>query len=235
MTPRRSLGGQAADQIQPAANLERARRVVVLVLDEDVEPGFGGQQRMPHAAASAARRGRRARARRRRLAASGSHDRGDAFCERLAAGYRLRRYALCRPGKPDTTGTMISGRSVISASTPQSSRRRAASSVSTVHTCTPRPARCASLDEPRRHDARAPGQFRHLIAAVGDARHRPAAPRSVERPPHFLARGAGGDRRLERSRPRGARAARTSRGRRDRRASAARTTSTAARGQLRAD
>src|SRR5262249_42886122 len=44
----------------------------------------------------------------------------------------------------ETTGTIRSGRSVISPSTPQSSSRSASATVSTVHTCTPSPARCAS-------------------------------------------------------------------------------------------
>jgi len=42
------LWREAADQVQPAAHLERARRVVILVLDEKVEAGFGGEQRVPH-------------------------------------------------------------------------------------------------------------------------------------------------------------------------------------------
>ena len=41
------------------------------------------------------------------------------------------------------SGTSRSGRSVISASTPHSSSRRASASASTVHTCTPSPTRCA--------------------------------------------------------------------------------------------
>src|SRR5258706_6516961 len=44
------------------------------------------------------------------------------------------------------------------------------------------------VDEARRHDPRRAGEFRNLITAVADARHRPAAPRSVQRPSHFFAR-----------------------------------------------
>ena len=47
MTPRALVVTQAADQIQSAANLEGARRIVVLVLHVQVEPGFDLEQRMP--------------------------------------------------------------------------------------------------------------------------------------------------------------------------------------------
>ena len=48
ITPRaRSLGRQARDQIETAAHLEGAGRVVVLVLDPDVETQLLRQQRMP--------------------------------------------------------------------------------------------------------------------------------------------------------------------------------------------
>ena len=36
------------NKVEAAANLERAGRIVVLVFDVNVEPGFGGKQRMPH-------------------------------------------------------------------------------------------------------------------------------------------------------------------------------------------
>ena len=39
---------QRGDKVEAAANLERAGRVVVLVFDMNVEPGLGGEQRMPH-------------------------------------------------------------------------------------------------------------------------------------------------------------------------------------------
>jgi len=42
------LGRQAADEVHAAADFERARRVVILVLDEDVETGFRREQRVPH-------------------------------------------------------------------------------------------------------------------------------------------------------------------------------------------
>ena len=35
-------------QVDAAANLERTGRIVIFVFDEDVEPGFGGEERMPH-------------------------------------------------------------------------------------------------------------------------------------------------------------------------------------------
>ena len=113
------------------------------------------------------------------------------------------------------------------------SSRRASSSVSTVQTWTPS-RRGARRDEARRHDARAARDTPAPDSRRRRRAHRPAAPRSVERPAHFLARRAGGDRRLERARRRAARAARTIRGRRDRRRPRARTTSTAAARQLRA-
>ena len=90
------------------------------------------------------------------------------------------------------------------------------------------PAAWASRDEPPRDDARPARPFRHLIAGVADARHRPAAPRSVERPADLLARRAGRDRRLEA--PRFAQHRRPNDPRQTRStASARRTTSTTAR------
>ena len=55
------------------------------------------------------------------------------------------------------------------------------------------------FNETRRYDARATRDFRNLITRVSDGTHRPAAPRTIERPPHFLARRARGDSRLERA------------------------------------
>ena len=49
MTPRsRSSSSSDGDEVQPAANLERAGRVVILVLDVNIEAGLRGEQRMPH-------------------------------------------------------------------------------------------------------------------------------------------------------------------------------------------
>jgi hypothetical protein len=39
---------QTADQIETAAHLERARRVVVLMFDEHIEPGLAREQRVAH-------------------------------------------------------------------------------------------------------------------------------------------------------------------------------------------
>ena len=58
----------------------------------------------------------------------------------------------------------------------------------------------------------ASGELRNLIAAVAACRDRPAEPRTIERPPNFLARRAGGDGRLDARAPPAARAARTTRG-----------------------
>ena len=52
------------------------------------------------------------------------------------------------------------------------------------------------LDEPPRDDARRAGAFRHLKAGVRRAERRPAHPRPVQRPSHFLARRARRDRRF---------------------------------------
>ena len=41
------VGGEVRDQIQPAADLEGARRIVVLVLDVEREPGLRVEQRVP--------------------------------------------------------------------------------------------------------------------------------------------------------------------------------------------
>ena len=46
--PRALVIGKRRDQVDAAANLERAGRVVIFVFDVDVEPGFGGEERMPH-------------------------------------------------------------------------------------------------------------------------------------------------------------------------------------------
>src|SRR5438477_449724 len=54
---------------------------------------------------------------------------------------------------------MISGRSVISASTPHASRRAASASLSTVHTCTPSRAACA-LSTNLRDTTCVPGELR---------------------------------------------------------------------------
>ena len=102
-------------EVQAAAHLECAGRIVILVLDEDVEAGLRRQQRMAH--------------QRRRL-------------ER-AIDARPRRVDVVQCGRVHI-GTTSSGLSVINASTPQPSSRRASSAVSTVHTCTPSPARWAS-------------------------------------------------------------------------------------------
>ena len=55
-----------ADQIDAAAHLERAGRVVVLVLDEDVETRLGIEQRVRHQRSGANNSPSRASARRRR-------------------------------------------------------------------------------------------------------------------------------------------------------------------------
>src|SRR5204863_5436398 len=100
---------QAANQVQPAADLERIRRVVVLVLDEDVEPRFLRKERM-------------AKKRRRLERAVNARPGGVDVLQ--------RRYVH------RTNRIMTSGRSVINASTPQPRRRRALASSFTVHTCT---------------------------------------------------------------------------------------------------
>ena len=53
--------------------------------------------------------------------------------------------------------------------------------------------------EPRGHDVRRARPFGNLVAVIRDARDRPANPRSIQREPHFLARSARRDRRLERA------------------------------------
>lgn len=55
------------------------------------------------------------------------------------------------------------------------------------------------LHEPWRDDARRAGKLRHLIAAVRRLRYRDAAPRTVKRPSDLFARGAGRNRRLDRT------------------------------------
>ena len=95
---------------------------------------------------------------------------------------------------------MTSGRSVISASTPHPSRRRASSARVDRPHLHAEAGVVRVLDEPRRDDARASRPLGNLVAGVGDARDRPAEPRPVERPSHFFARAAGRDRRLERPR-----------------------------------
>ena len=42
------VGRQAANQVESAANLERAGRLVVLMFDVEVEAGFPREQRMSH-------------------------------------------------------------------------------------------------------------------------------------------------------------------------------------------
>ena len=42
------IGGQRGDEIQPAAHLERAGRIVILVLDPQLHPGLGLEQWMAH-------------------------------------------------------------------------------------------------------------------------------------------------------------------------------------------
>ena len=102
---------QRGDQVHAAADLEGAGRIVVLVLDEDIEPRLAREQRMAHE-------------RRRAYDARDARPGGVDVFERW---WNHRR-------SPFTSGTMISGRSVISASTPQSSSRRASASLSTVQT-----------------------------------------------------------------------------------------------------
>ena len=53
------------------------------------------------------------------------------------------------------------------------------------------------VDERRRDDVRTPGPLGHLVAVIRDARDRPTNPAAIKRPPHFFARRAGRDRRLE--------------------------------------
>jgi hypothetical protein len=108
------VGRQAAYQVQPATHLERAGRVVILMFDENVETRFGHEQRMTNEW-------------------RWSQDAIDA----VAGGVDIfERRAVHR--KLRTMGTRTSGRSVISASTPQPSSRRASSSRLTVHTWTAR-------------------------------------------------------------------------------------------------
>src|SRR5262249_59800134 len=102
---------ERADQIQTTADLEGTGRVVVLVLDEDAEARLLVEQRVAQ---------ERRWTKRAIDALAGRVDVVKARCSHWL------------PAR--TIGTILSGRSVISASTPSSRSRRASPSVSIVHT-----------------------------------------------------------------------------------------------------
>ena len=186
------LGRQTRDQVETAAHLEGAGRVVVLVLHPDVEPQPLGQQRMAEQAASAAAPHRRAL-----RAAADVIDRGRLHQVRRHGSSSSHSSLVVRRSSSLTLAP-TSGRSVMIPSTPQPRSRRMSDSSLTVHTCSARLARWTARTNRGVTTRRRPACSGTWNARYAHAARRQAQPRSDRAPAALPSRDAlVGDARLE--------------------------------------